>query len=207
MLRIGLTGGIASGKSSVAEMFAELGAVLVDTDQVAREVVARGQPGLAAVSAEFGADILTPEGSLDRGKLRSIIFANAASRRRLEAILHPLIRQRTLQLLETAQGPYAIAVVPLLVETDFGSLVDRVLVVDCRRETQLKRLMHRDGLSEAEALAAIDAQIDRDSRLEAADDVIDNDGPPDATRRQVGILHPRYLAIADDCRGRSGRAK
>jgi len=207
VLRIGLTGGIASGKSSVAKMFTELGAVLVDTDQVAREVVTPGEPGLAAVRAEFGPDILTREGSLDRGKLRSIVFADAPSRRRLEGILHPLIRQRTLQLLDAAQGAYAIVAVPLLVETGFGSLVDRVLVVDCRPETQLQRLMQRDGLSEPEALAAIDAQVDRASRLAAADDVIDNDGPLNATRRQVGILHQRYLAIADDCRDRSGRAE
>lgn len=207
MLRIGLTGGIASGKSSVADRFVELGAVLVDTDTVAREVVAPGTPGLAAVRTEFGDGVLGADGQLDRRKLRATIFADESRRRRLEAILHPLIQQRTLELMAEAKGPYLVVAVPLLVETDFAALVDRVLVVDCSLETQIRRLMLRDGSSEAGARAAVAAQIDRSERLDAADDVIDNEGDLDALTRQVERLHARYLELAEDCRPRHGRAE
>lgn len=207
VLRVGLTGGIASGKSSVAASFVELGATHIDTDQVARDVVAPGEPGLSAVEAEFGDEILAPDGTLDRRRLRNMVFADAGSKQRLEAILHPLIRRRTLKLMLDAAGPYAIVSVPLLVETDFAELVDRVLVVDCSEQTQLERLMRRDKLSEPEARAAIAAQVDRATRLAAADDVIDNEGAPAATRKQVQALHERYLSLAGDCRVHSGRAE
>ncbi len=196
MLTIGLTGGIASGKSAVAAMFAGLGAELIDTDVIAREVVAPGQPGLAAIRSEFGGGVLTPNGELDRAKLRALVFADPPKRRLLEAILHPLIRARTLENLGAAHGPYALVAVPLLVETDFGKLVDRVLVVDCPVELQMQRVMKRDGLNAAEARAMIDAQTDRGTRLQAAHDVIDNSGSLDATRAQVEDLHERYLALA-----------
>jgi dephospho-CoA kinase len=207
--RIGLTGGIASGKTSVAELFVAHGAALVDTDVVAREVVAPGTPGLEAVRAEFGDGILTPDGELDRGKLRVMVFGDVSYRRRLEGIVHPRIRQRTLELMADAAGPYVLVAVPLLVETGFVAVVDRVLVVDCAVKIQIRRLMQRDSMSEADAKAAIAAQVGRAQRLEAADDVIDNGGALEATAQQVDRLHTRYLtmAAARDCRSKHGRAE
>ena len=196
MLKVGLTGGVASGKSMVATLFAERGAALVDTDVVAREVVAPGEPGLEAVRKLFGPGVIAPSGELDRRAMRSIVFADPAKRRHLEDVLHPLIRERALRQIAATQGPYTIVVVPLLVETFFGQIVDRVLVVDCPVELQLERLVRRDGLARAEAEAMIAAQVDRESRLAAADDVIDNSGSIDATREQVATLHERYLALA-----------
>ncbi len=196
MLKVGLTGGIASGKSLVAGLFADLGAALVDTDVVAREVVTPGEPGLDAVRKLFGPGVIAPSGELDRRSLRSIVFADAAKRRHLEDVLHPLIRERARRQIDQAQGPYTIVVVPLLVETFFAQIVDRVLVVDCPVELQLERLLQRDGITRAEADAMIAAQADRASRLNEADDVIDNSGSIDATRKQVEALHARYLALA-----------
>ena len=207
MLKVGLTGGVASGKSTVARMFESLGAVLIDTDVVAREVVEPGEPGLAAIRGAFGAEVLGDDGRLDRPKLRSLVFADDAKRRRLEQILHPLIRARTLAQLRHVDGPYAIVAVPLLVETDFGELVDRVLVVDVPMATQLERLQARDGIAPAEARAMTDAQVDRETRLAAADDVVDNGGDLDATRAQVERLHRRYLDLATVCRDGAGHAE
>ena len=195
-LVVGLTGGIASGKSLVGAMFVKLGAPLIDTDQVARDVVALGEPGLAAVAAEFGPTVLLPSGELNRPVLRSLVFANDAKRARLEAILHPLIHSRTRAKLADLERPYALVAVPLLVETSFGELVDRILVVDCPESLQLERLMRRDAIPKAEAAAMVKAQVDRATRLKAAHDVIDNSGTTDATRRQVDVLHQRYLDLA-----------
>ena len=196
MVRVGLTGGIASGKSVVAELFAALGAPIVDTDQVAREVVAPGEPGLTAVAEEFGRAILTTAGTLDRAALRRRVFADKRARERLEAILHPLIRARTLAAMDDLDAPYVLVAVPLLVETGFSALVDRVLVVDCPRELQLARLMARDQHNQAEAEQILAAQVSRETRLAAADDVIDNGGSLAATRAQVATLHQRYLELA-----------
>lgn len=208
MLTIGLTGGIASGKSTVAELFAALGVPVIDTDVIAREVVEPGEPGLAAIRDAFGAEVLTPDGRLDRRRLREIVFADAAKRRRLESILHPLIRERTLaRLAAVRNAPYAIVVVPLLVETDFGKLVDRVLVVDVPVDAQLERLASRDGIDRAAAEAMVAAQASRETRLAHADDVIDNAGDLAATRAQVERLHARYLELATVCREDSGRAE
>jgi dephospho-CoA kinase len=193
---VGLTGGIASGKSLVANAFAKLGAELIDTDQIAREVVAPGQPGLEAVRAAFGDAILTSRGELDRAALRKLVFGDAAKRKQLDDLLHPLIRRRTLERIAQATGPYAIVAVPLLVETDFGKVVDRVLVVDCPVSLQLERLIRRDGLPRDEAVAMIDAQADRATRLRAAHDIVDNSGDAEHTRRQVAQLHQRYLELA-----------
>jgi dephospho-CoA kinase len=195
-LTVGLTGGIASGKSLVGAMFVKLGAALVDTDIVAREVVAPGEPGLTAVSAEFGPGILTTTGELNRPALRALVFADDAKRRALESILHPLIRRRTLAKLAELTAPYAIVVVPLLIETTFSELVDRILVVDCPESAQLERLMRRDAIPRTEALAMLRAQVDRATRLKAAHDVIDNSGTPETTRRHVELLHRRYLDLA-----------
>lgn len=207
MLRIGLTGGIASGKSQVADMFAALGASIVDTDRIAREVVAPGTPGLAAVEAAFGTAILAPDGGLDRAKLGNIVFENGAERRRLEGILHPLIRTAALARLAAIEAPYAIVVVPLLLETDFAALVDRILVVDCPREMQLERLMRRDSVSRQRAESIVAAQLDRAARLDRADDVIDNSGTFEHTRAQIAALHARYLELARDCSSPRGRAE
>ena len=199
MLRIGLTGGIASGKSQVAEMFAGLGVPIVDTDRIAREVVEPGTPGFTAVRAAFGKGILAADGSLDRAKLRNLVFDDSAARGRLERILHPLIRAATLAGLATIDAPYAIVVVPLLLETDFAALVERILVVDCPREMQLERLMRRDSMTRPRAVSVLAAQIERTARLDAADDVIDNSGTLEHTRVQVAALHARYLELARDC--------
>ena len=193
---VGLTGGIASGKSLVAAMFVDLGAALVDTDAIARDVVAAGQPALAAVREALGPGVLTTTGELDRAAVRALVFEDPAKRRTLESILHPAIRERTLAALAAVERRYAIVAVPLLVETDFAALVDRVLVVDCPAELQLERLMRRDALPRAAALAMIGAQADRVTRLKAAHDVIDNSGDRVATRRQVEQLHRRYLQLA-----------
>jgi dephospho-CoA kinase len=207
VLRVGLTGGIASGKSQVAEMFAALGAPIADTDPIAREVVAPGTAGLAAVRAAFGTAILAADGSLDRVKLRDLVFEDGGARRRLEDILHPLIRTATLARLAVIEAPYVIVVVPLLLETDFGALVDRVLVVDCPREMQLERVMRRDSVSRQRAESMVSAQLDRAARLDAADDVIDNSGTLAHTRAQVAALHRRYLELARDCPSPRGRAE
>ena len=195
-LVVGLTGGIASGKSLVGAMFVKHGAALIDTDVVAREVTARGEPGLAAVVEEFGPSVVSPSGDLNRPVLRSLVFADDAKRQKLEAILHPLIRSRTRAKLADLAVPYALVAVPLLVETSFGELVDRILVVDCPESLQLERLMRRDAIPKPEALAMLRAQIDRATRLKAAHDIIDNSGTTEATRRQVELTHRRYLDLA-----------
>jgi len=196
-LRVGLTGGIASGKSLVANLFVKLGAEVVDADQLAREVVAPGEPALSAIRDTFGPQLLTPRGELDRAALRKLVFADAAKRGALDALLHPLIRARLLARLEEVRRPYVIIAVPLLVETDFATLVDRVAVVDCPEPLQLERLMRRDGIPRPEAVAMIAAQADRATRLRAAHDVIDNSGAVELTRRQVALLHDRYLELAN----------
>jgi len=174
----------------------KLGVALIDTDVVAREVAARGEPGLAAVVEEFGSGVLSPSGDLNRPALRSLVFADDAKRRKLEAILHPLIRSRTRAKLADLSAPYALVAVPLLVETSFGELVDRILVVDCPEALQLERLMRRDAIPKPEALAMLKAQVDRATRLKAAHDIIDNSGTTEATRRQVELTHRRYLDLA-----------
>ena len=195
--RVGLTGGIASGKTAVADIFASLGAGVVDTDRVARDVVAPGQPGLEAVRREFGEGMIRESGELDRRALREVVFADPVARRRLESLLHPLIRARTLEALEQLRTPYAVAVVPLLVETGFGELVDRVVVVDCPREIQLERLMNRDGIDLDRAESMLSAQAGRETRLAAADDVIDNGGSRESTRRQAQRLHALYRRLSE----------
>jgi dephospho-CoA kinase len=207
VLRVGLTGGVASGKSTVTDFFRELGASIVDTDLIAREVVAPGEPGLAAVREAFGASIITPTGELDRAALRKMVFEDPTARRRLEEILHPLIRARTLSALGRIDEDYALVVVPLLAETDFSALVDRVAVVDCPRSQQLARLIERDGMSPAEAEAMLNAQVDRATRLALAHDVIDNSGSREAAREQVTRLDEKYRELGQVCRHRRARAE
>lgn len=195
MLKVGLTGGIASGKSLVADLFAEAGASLVDTDLIAREVVAPGEPGLAAIVDQFGEEVVGADGELDRRHMRTLIFSSKTRRRQLEALLHPLIRARTLAAIDTAGGPYVVVVVPLLAETGFAELVDRVLVVDCDEAAQTQRLMARDAHSADEARRIIASQASRAERLALADDVIDNNGDIASTRQQVLELHSTYLSL------------
>ena len=196
-LRIGLTGGIASGKTAVADLFAKLGAAVIDTDVIAREVVAPGTPGLTRVCSIFGDEILNADGSLDRAALRSRVFADEPSRKQLEAILHPLIHAETLrQSAALAAAPYQILVVPLLAETGFREIVDRVLVVDCPPDIQAERLMARDKESATTAAAMINAQTGREQRLMIADDTISNDGPREALAHAVASLHRQYLELA-----------
>ncbi len=196
MLKVGLTGGIASGKSFVTECFAALGASIVDTDVIAREVVEPGQPGLEAIQAQFGSEVIDGEGRLDRRHVRTLVFASAELRGQLEAILHPLIRARALADAAAATGPYVILVVPLLAEPGFSELVARVVVVDCDEAVQEARLVARDAHTLEEARRIMASQASRATRLAAADDVIHNDGDFNATRNQVEALHKKYLETA-----------
>ena len=195
-LRIGLTGGIASGKSAAAAAFEALAVPVVDADRVAREIVEPGRPALAAVVAEFGPDVVGTDGRLDRGRLRRIVFADPERRRRLEALLHPAIRAAMAAEVAALSSPYAIIVIPLLVETGQRPAVDRVLVVDCPPELQLARLLARDRESEELALAMIAAQAGRAERLAMADDVLENTGTLAALGLAVADLHAGYLALA-----------
>lgn len=196
MLRIGLTGGIASGKSTVAELFAARGVTVLDTDRIAREVVEPGRPALAALVQALGSDILSRDGRLDRALLRRRIFADAAARRTVEGILHPAILEELGRQSVAAPGPYQVLLIPLLVEGDRAGLFDRVLVVDCPEELQVERLMSRDGETREAALGMLAAQASRRERLAAADDVIVNDGPAGDLERQVALLDRKYREMA-----------
>jgi dephospho-CoA kinase len=199
VLKIGLTGGIASGKSTVAELFSELGVPIVDTDIVARDLTTPGSPALARIVEAFGPEVLTDTGELDRRRLRQIVFAAPERRRELERILHPLIRAETLARAAQAEGPYVLIAVPLLFESGFDQLVDRSLVVDCPEELQIERLIARDGISNDEALAMLAAQMPREQRRAAADDVIDNAGDLAALRTRVAALDRKFRQQADNC--------
>ena len=196
--RVALTGGIASGKTTVANLFAAHGVPLVDTDLIAREVVEPGQPALAAVVAAFGSDVLDQEGRLDRRRLREIVFGDAAARRRLEAILHPAIRAEMERQSAAAAdaGPYQILVIPLLVEGGRRDHVDRVLVVDTPESVQVARLMARDAVTREQAEASLRAQAARTARLDFADDVVTNTGRFEDLRDQVDALHSKYVHFA-----------
>lgn len=196
MLRIGLTGGIASGKSTVADYFAELGATIIDTDVIAREVVAPGMPALQEIRQQFGDDVIRADGTLDRAEMRRIVFADNARRHSLESITHPKIRDETMRQAQSRNGPYQIIVVPLLVGSPFEDFVDRILVVDCDPEVQLARLLNRDVGDERQARRIIAAQASREDRLAIADDVIDNSRDLAETRARVEDLHRRYLRLA-----------
>jgi dephospho-CoA kinase len=195
-LRIGLTGGIASGKSTVAQRFAELGVPVVDADVAAREVVAPGTPGLAGVVERFGPSILAENGELDRHALRQLIFNDPGSRQDLEAILHPLIREAMERSAEAAAGPYVVMVIPLLVESGSRGRVDRILVVDANEAVQLQRVQTRDGGSLDQARAILASQVGRTARLAAADDVLLNSGTVTDLRQAVDRLHDNYLRLA-----------
>jgi dephospho-CoA kinase len=196
IFRVALTGGIASGKSTVADMFGDLGAVLIDTDIIAREVVLPGTPGLQDIVDTFGTEMLDADGMLDRPAMRRLVFADDAKRRQLEAVLHPKIRQEAERQMQTRGGPYQIVIVPLLVESPLKNLVDRIVVVDCSEAIQLERLQARDIGTKDQARRMLAAQASRQERLALADDVIANDTDIAETRIQVAALHARYLALA-----------
>jgi dephospho-CoA kinase len=194
--RVGLTGGIASGKTTVANLFAALGVTIVDTDLLAREVLAAGSPLLAEVIAHFGPGVVAADGSLDRRALRARVFADPAERRWLEERTHPAIRQLTDARCDAARGPYSMVAIPLLVETGGAARFDRVLVVDVDPGVQLARLQARDGVTSQQAAQILAAQVSRADRLAVADDVIHNDSDIAELRDQVAELHRRYVEAA-----------
>jgi dephospho-CoA kinase len=196
-LRIGLTGGIASGKSTVTQRFAELGIPVIDADVAARIVVEPGKPGLEQVVRRFGLGVLDTSGNLDRPALRALIFNDSASRQALDAILHPLIRIEMEQQAAHATGPYLVLAIPLLIEGGRAhERVDRVLVVDVDEALQLKRVQARDGSSPSQARAILASQVSREARLAAADDVLRNAGTVADLRQAVDVLHEKYLHLA-----------
>jgi dephospho-CoA kinase len=196
VFRVALTGGIASGKSTVAGLFARRGVPVIDTDVIAREVVEPGQPALAQVLAEFGAGVVDADGRLDRRRMRERIFADPGARQRLEAILHPAIRAEMERQSMAAGGPYQLLAIPLLAEGGRRDHVDRVLLVDVPEELQIRRLMLRDGVTYEEARASLNAQATRAERLALADDVIRNTGRPDDLDEAVAALDARYRGMA-----------
>ena len=197
MFTVGLTGGIGSGKSTVADLFAELGTPVIDTDAIARELTAPAGAALDAIHAAFGETVMQADGALDRAALRQRVFSDAAARRQLEAILHPRIRQIVAQTLATLTAPYALIVIPLLVETGgYRDVLNRVLVVDCPEDLQVARVMARSGLAQDDVEAILAAQAGRAARLAVADDVILNTASSEALRAQVATLHQRYLALS-----------
>lgn len=195
MLRVGLTGGIGSGKSTVAELFARRGVPVIDTDVIARRLVAPGQPALAEIARDFGKELLDANGELDRARMRQRVFEDSNARRRLEAILHPRIRAAVREQLAAITAPYCLIVVPLLVETGFDESIDRVLVVDAEERLQQERVGRRDSVSVDAVRRTMAAQASRAQRLARADDVITNNGTVADLERAVEQLHASYLAL------------
>jgi len=193
---VALTGGIGSGKSTIAGYFAASGVDIIDADVIAREVVEPGTPALQAIIERYGDAILTEQGTLQRSRLREIIFATPDEKTWLNALLHPLINARTQQLKAQAASPYVLWVVPLLVENRLQRQADRVLVVDTDEETQLRRTLQRDNVSLEQAKRILAAQATRQQRLDCADDIIDNSGAPEKALPQVAKLHQLYLKLA-----------
>lgn len=200
VLVVGLTGGIGSGKSTVADMLVARGAALVDTDRIAHELTAPAGAAIEAIRAAFGDDVIAADGSMDRAAMRARAFSDPQARKRLESILHPMIRERTDQGIRDALSvgaPYVVVAVPLLVESgNRAGRFDRVLVVDCPPEVQLERVMRRSALARGQVEAIIAAQATRAQRLAAAHDVVDNGGAPGALAQQVDALHAKYLGLS-----------
>ena len=197
MYVVAITGGIGSGKTTVANQFAALGIEVVDADLIAREVVAPGTPALAAITSHFGPEILTEQGLLDRRVLRERIFSDQAAKSWLNALLHPIIRSEMLRQCAAVSSPYCLLVVPLLVENRLTELADRVLVIDVDEATQIERTCHRDGVSREQAQAILASQANRSERLAMADDVLDNQsGTTETIRARILALHETYLAFA-----------
>ncbi|MFM4900409.1 dephospho-CoA kinase [Aeromonas hydrophila] len=197
MYVVAITGGIGSGKTTVANQFAELGIEVVDADVIAREVVEPGTPALAAIADHFGSAVITPDGQLDRRRLRERVFTDPQAKGWLNALLHPLIRTEMQRQCAAARSPYCLLVVPLLVENRLTALANRVLVIDVDEATQIERTCRRDGVSHEQAQAILAAQASRAERLAAADDVLDNqNGTPEAIKSRILALHETYLAFA-----------
>jgi dephospho-CoA kinase len=196
-LCVGLTGGIGCGKSRAAEIFAELGAGVVDTDAIAHQLTGPGGQAIACIAHAFGPEYVGADGALDRERMRALVFSDREAKTRLEAVLHPLIRAESRRRVAATSAPYTILVVPLLLETgSYDDVVQRVLVVDCDESQQVARTMARSRLSEQDVRRIMAAQLSRAHRLQRADDVISNDGDMAALRAQVEALHTRYLAAA-----------
>ena len=195
---VGLTGGIGSGKSTVAEFFRECGATVIDSDAISHQLTKAGGTAIPAIRSAFGDDYIDTAGAMDRPRMRRLVFADTEARQRLEAILHPMIRTELLAQVQAAtDAAYLLLVVPLLLEAaGYNKLVQRILVVDCAEETQVDRTVRRSGMNTAEVLSIMAQQIGRDTRLQRADDIIHNDGDLNALRAQVELLHKRYLALA-----------
>lgn len=197
MFCVGLTGGIGCGKSQAADLFAALGAAIIDTDVISHELTRPGGAAMASIEQAFGRDYVRPDASLDRASMRKLVFGDANAKRRLEAILHPLIRAASRSRIAAASAPYAIVVVPLLLETGaYRDLLNRVLVVDCNEEQQVARTMARSALADDEVRRIMKAQLPRATRLQQADDVLRNDGDIEALGAQVATLHQKYLEAA-----------
>lgn len=196
MLRIGLTGGIGSGKSTVCALFHELGAPVIDSDVIARTLVAPGSAALGQIAERFGKQLLQEDGSLDRKQMRELVFSNQSKREQLESILHPLIRQEIERQISQLNAPYIIVAIPLLLEKGWQQQLDRVLVVDCSEELQRQRALKRDNSPVQTIDRIIASQIQRDARIAAADDLIDNNRSYEALRHQVETLHYRYLELS-----------
>ena len=194
---IGLTGGIGSGKSAAAGMFEELGAAIVDTDQIAHELTRPGGAAMPAIRGRFGAEYIAEDGGIDRTRMRRLVFGDPDAKKKLEAVLHPLIREESLARIAANTQTYVVAVVPLLLETGaYREITDRVLVVDCAEDRQVQRAMQRSGITEDGVRAIMTAQLPRAERLARADDVLSNDGSLAHLRRQVRQLHAKYLELA-----------
>jgi dephospho-CoA kinase len=194
---VGVTGGIGCGKSSAAKIFAAHGAAVIDTDDIAHRLTAAGQPALLAIGRQFGKQFLLPGGGLDRAGMRRLVFSDSRAKARLEAILHPLIKERVQQALAACAAPYALVVVPLLLESGaYREWLQRILVIDCEEAQQIERTMARSGLSEDEVRAIMAHQVSRAERLRQADDVLSNSGSLAQLRRQIALLHEEYLRFA-----------
>ena len=196
MLRVGLTGGIASGKTAVSDLFAQQGAEIIDTDLISRELVEPGTPLLAKITDYFGKEILTDDSSLDRQRLREIVFSDESKRQQLEEMLHPAIRERVNERVNASTANYVIIVIPLLQETRYPYELDRILVVDTPESAQIERLIKRDNISAELAKEILKAQATRQSRLEIADDIISNDENIDALKAKVSSLHRQYIELS-----------
>ena len=197
MIVVGLTGGMGSGKTQVANYFAKRGVPIIDADRIAREIVEPGQPALAEIAHAFGTAALDGTGRLDRAALRKVVFNDEAQRQKLEAILHPRIRANIRHRIANLQAPYCVVAIPLLLETGQRDLIDRILVVDTPLETQIQRTQQRDGVSRAEIEAVLRAQLPREQRLAQADDIILNDASLGVLEEQVQKLHEHYLTLTN----------
>ncbi len=197
-LIIGLTGGIGCGKTSASKRFSELGVCVIDTDQISHRLTQRGGSAIIEIRRGFGESFITKEGSLDRERMRTLVFNDESARRKLESILHPLIQTEAFQIATSAPPPYIVMVVPLLLETPgYRDRIDRILTVDCEEKSQIKRTMKRNGFSEQEVRSIMSAQVMRQDRIQKSDDVIINDGDLAHLEGLVDSLHLKYLSLSD----------